>query len=300
VTTERGERTLIATAAAVACSGTLASVAGVPGAGAIAALLCLVLCARAWTTARRRAEQAIEAMTAAEQMALAAEGVSAREADGDRRAQAAEVVDEGRQALAGSRGGVEGCASSIAELGGNVDDAASRIDVARSMTFQILGQISELGDMSDRIAGMVVVIRKITEQTNLLALNATIEAARAGDLGKGFAIVASEVRKLAQDSREATEAIDAIVSEIREMTEATIEVANLASEEVEGSKNSFASVRAQVDGAAAQLSAVIDSLESGATRIGSLMAGLGGERDLNVAPESRFGIHGEELVHVVH
>ena len=83
---------------------------------------------------------------------------------------------------------------------------------------------------------MVGTIRKIASQTNLLALNATIEAARAGDAGRSFAVVAGEVRKLAEDSRAATESIDRIVTEVRELTEATIEVANSASEEVESAK----------------------------------------------------------------
>lgn len=188
------------------------------------------------------------------------------------------------------RSSCRSCEESLGSLAAGVEDASSRVDVARSMTFQILGQISELGDMSDRIAGMVVAIRKITEQTNLLALNATIEAARAGDLGKGFAIVASEVRKLAHDSKEATEAIDAIVNEIREMTEATIEVANLASDEVEGSRQSFAAVHGEVGGSREHLVAATSALD--ALQLLSAGAAHGTAHEVDAGrsgPRSRFG-----------
>jgi uncharacterized phage infection (PIP) family protein YhgE len=151
-----------------------------------------------------------------------------------------------------------------------VTTASGRLDVARSVSFQILGQISELSDMSDRISGMVDVIRRIASQTNLLALNATIEAARAGEAGRGFAVVAGEVRKLAQDSRNATESIDAIVTEVREITEATIEVANSASDEVEQAKSHFRELTEGVSGAVGDLTAVRDAVAAARSAVDTL------------------------------
>jgi len=155
-------------------------------------------------------------------------------------------------------------------FGGGITDATSRLDNLRSMIFQILGQISELGDISDRISGMVDTIRKIASQTNLLALNATIEAARAGDAGRSFAVVAGEVRKLADDSRAATESIDQIVTEVRDLSEATIECANAASEGVESTRDQVAGLDEGVSAVLAELRDVQQAVDAARAATGDL------------------------------
>lgn len=81
--------------------------------------------------------------------------------------------------------------------------------------------IKNLADKSGKIGSIVVTINSISEQTNLLALNAAIEAARAGDAGRGFAVVAEEVRKLAEQSTEATNEIQKIIEDITDIIRET-------------------------------------------------------------------------------
>ena len=206
-------------------------------------------------------------------------------------AQLEEVLDElrGRAAEAGADRYFTECVDrlgaavgGLTSFAGTVADAQARLDVLRSVIFQILGQVSELGDISDRISAMVGTIRKIASQTNLLALNATIEAARAGDAGRSFAVVAGEVRKLAEDSRAATESIDQIVTEVRELSEATIEVANSASEEVESAKS-------QVAGLSESVSSAVDDLHQ-VRRTVDLARGAAGELAQAVAATPRTAL----------
>jgi methyl-accepting chemotaxis protein len=95
-------------------------------------------------------------------------------------------------------------------------DASSEISrIAESVT-TLSGVITSLGDHSKEIGEIVQLIKKVAEQTNLLALNAAIEAARAGEHGRGFAVVADEVRKLAENTGNAASRIAVMIDNIRQ------------------------------------------------------------------------------------
>ena len=93
--------------------------------------------------------------------------------------------------------------------------------------------ILELSEYIQQIGSIIGLVEDIAEQTNMLALNAAVEAARAGEHGKGFAVVAGEIRKLADESKQATTKIASLINDIQHTTNSTVMATEEGSKEIE-------------------------------------------------------------------
>ena len=162
--------------------------------------------------------------------------------------------------------------SKASEAGGLAAKSASLVRETIDGINQIAGSVDQasqavrvLGENSERIFGIVGKINEIADQTNLLALNAAIEAARAGEQGRGFAVVADEVRKLAEKTAQSTQEITTMITSVQQRTRDAVQgMASGAAQVQEGitvAAHAGDAMR-QVESGANEVFAMIDEISS--------------------------------------
>ena len=146
-------------------------------------------------------------------------------------------------------GSVDGVAHSAAQAAGDANEATSAAGEGRQIVQQTVSSIQQLAENvretadvigrlesdSNKVGSVLDVIKGIAEQTNLLALNAAIEAARAGEQGRGFAVVADEVRTLASRTQQSTEEIQSTIEQLQSAAHSAVEVMSRGTEQATNS-----------------------------------------------------------------
>lgn len=148
-----------------------------------------------------------------------------------------------------------------------VKEVAADISRTAGIIAEAARRMEELGIHSDRISEVVKLIREIAAQTNLLALNAAIEAARAGEQGRGFAVVADEVRKLAERTGQATEDIGQMIDGIQSSKIQTLDTIHTAVSSVEHGVTRAAAAAAAID-------IVVDKVDQVQKAVNAIAGGL--------------------------
>ncbi|WP_288502792.1 methyl-accepting chemotaxis protein [uncultured Pseudomonas sp.] len=197
-----------------------------------------------------------------------------------------------------------------------VSEAVAQIERLASEVANSSEAMSQLKGESDKIGSVLDVIKSVAQQTNLLALNAAIEAARAGEAGRGFAVVADEVRSLAQRTQQSTEEIEELIAGLqsgtqraasvmdssRQLTDSTVELTRRAGSSLENITRTVSSIQAmnqQIATAAEEQTAVAEEINRSVINVRDIsdQTSAASEQTASSSVElARLGTHLQGLV----
>jgi methyl-accepting chemotaxis protein len=195
---------------------------------------------------------------------------------------------------------VQTVAAATEELSRSIEEISRRVTESTNVATRAVEEANRTKDMvrsldeaSTRIGHVVAMITDIAEQTNLLALNATIEAARAGEAGKGFAVVASEVKSLANQTAKATEDIGGQIADIQKATKASVDAIERIFSVIEGMNKITGSIASAVEEQGAATKEIARNIEQAAAGTQEVSSNI-------VGVTQAAGETGQVAVHVLH
>ncbi|MCD1258361.1 methyl-accepting chemotaxis protein [Paenibacillus athensensis] len=264
------------------------------------------------SSAEQLAAGALQVRRSAEQIAarsqMLAEGAEQQLAETEQSADIIGRMNEGLGQLGASSRDVKrlaGDASEAASQGGEaLVEALERMEDADRYVQSGFTLVQKLSSRSEEIGGIAGMIQGLANQTNLLALNAAIEAARAGESGRGFQVVAQEVRKLAEQSLLSAGQISELIEEVRQATAEAVEAMQLGSGEVRTSvgqtrrvNDIFEGLQAlfgEVSGKIGEVSDSIALLGEGSGLIGRMSQELSGQAKAGAAASQEMSSSSQE------
>jgi methyl-accepting chemotaxis protein len=172
---------------------------------------------------------------------------------------------------------------------GSIASLASEIEASVQV-------INQLATDSQSISGVLEVIKSIAEQTNLLALNAAIEAARAGEQGRGFAVVADEVRTLARRTQQSTEEIEQMISRLHSGVGAAVKVMGTSHAMANGTVGQSEKVQQALENILGAVGMIVDQNQQIAAAVEQQTA-VAHDIDQNIVAINRAGEHAAEGAH---